>query len=306
MGDSHKAVLDREYAIATAKHFEDSLDLLNELIDYGTMLVPRAFISSPRDLTAICAIFVQLRQFLVHLDGVAILGSTGNCSTATLQLRSLLETSHTLQWLLATDTEAKVHHLYVANLRQRRHWNLIVVPGTGEAARHANAASRVSLSADQHKEIDEEIQRIDTLLGKAPFDVINAKFEPFYQRRGYDQTWHEVYGTSSIRKIGEEIGRLKEYSYIYSPFSGVTHGSDMWKSIEIGDQNIQMNPIRDPHNIPKIAQLAATLALGVYRLILGKYRAGEEENFNRKYVQEWRGRFLKEYQVELLPKDMII
>src|SRR5271165_5299240 len=101
MAESHKAVLDREYAVETAKHFKDSLDLLNDLLDYGTNLIPRAFVSSPRDLKAICIIFVQLRQFLVHLDGVVTLATAGNCATATLQLRSLLETAHTLEWLLA-------------------------------------------------------------------------------------------------------------------------------------------------------------------------------------------------------------
>ena len=34
-GISDKAVLDREYAVETAKHFKDSLDLLNDLLDYG-------------------------------------------------------------------------------------------------------------------------------------------------------------------------------------------------------------------------------------------------------------------------------
>ena len=69
MSDSDKAVLDREYATQTAAHFGDALRLINELVDYGTSLVPLAFTNSPRDLKAICIIFVQLRQFLVHLDG---------------------------------------------------------------------------------------------------------------------------------------------------------------------------------------------------------------------------------------------
>jgi hypothetical protein len=68
MSVSDKAVLDREYATQTAAHFGDALHLINELVDYGTSLVPLAFINSPRDLKAICIIFVQLRQFLVHLE----------------------------------------------------------------------------------------------------------------------------------------------------------------------------------------------------------------------------------------------
>ncbi|HXP45791.1 MAG TPA: DUF5677 domain-containing protein, partial [Terriglobales bacterium] len=292
--ESHKSVLDRGFAVEAAKHFKDALGLLNELIDYGTSLIPRAFVSSPRDLKAICVIFVQLRQFIVHLDGVAILGAAGNCSTANLQLRSLLETSHALEWLLTSDTDSKVNHLYVANLRRRRQWDSILIAGTPEATRHADAARRISLSADQAKEIADEVRRLDDLLSRAPFDAVNARFEPHYSRRGYDAPWYVVYGAPSIRKVAEEIGRLNEYSYIYSPFSGTTHGSDMWKSIVVGDQNVEMNAVREPHDIPRIVQLAATLSFRVYRLILRQYREGEEASFNRKYVQEWRARFMKE------------
>lgn len=306
MTESHKAVLDRKSAIETAKNFKDALELLNELINYGTFLVPRAFRSSPRDLKAICIIFVQLRQFIVHLDGAAILAAAGNCSTANLQLRSLLETSHTLEWLLASDTEAKVNHLYVANLRRRRQWNSIAIAGTPESARHADAASLLSLGQDQLKEIADDIQRIDNLLAKPKFDAINAKFQRTYAKRGYDAPWYEVYGVPSIRKVADEIGRLKEYSYIYASLSGLTHGSDMWKSIVVGHRNVQMNPVREAQNIPKIVQLAATLSFRVYRLILRQYRQGEETNFKRKYLQEWRARFLKGYHIELSSEDIPI
>jgi len=289
-----------------ASHFKDAINLLNELLDYGTNLIPRAYTSSPKDLKAICVIFVQLRQFLEHLDGVATLIASGSPGTANLQLRSLLETSHVMEWLLKNDTEAKVNHLYVANLRQRKHWQSTAIPGTTEAARHATAAAAISLNADQLKEIADEVARIDTLLGQAPFDLINAKFERHYQARNFDEPWYKVYGAASIRKIADELGKLKEYTYIYSPFSGVSHGSDMWKNIVIGDQNIQVNPLRQPQHIPGVVRLAASFALHVYRLVLQEYRAAEEENFSRKYMIEWRTRFFKEYKIELTPKDIVI
>ena len=248
----------------------------------------------------------KLRQFLVHLDGTAVLVTAGNCSTAALQLRSLLETAHTMEWLLRADTDAKVNHLYVANLRQRRHWQSLAVPGTPQAAAHPETAAHFSLDAAQIKDLTDELNRINTILTQPPFDAINAKFEPHYASRGFDEPWYKVYGVSSIRKIAEELGRLKEYQYIYSPFSGVTHGSDMWKSIEMGGQHIEMNPVREPENIAKAVNLAVTFALTVYRLILKEYRHGEEENFARKYASEWRSRFMKQYKVDLTPNVMTI
>jgi len=308
MSEPYKAVLDREYAVQTAQqHFKDAVDLLNELVDYGTNLIPRAFVSSPRDIKAICVIFVQLRQFLEHLDGVAILIAAGNCASANLQLRSLLETSHTMEWLLGNDTEAKVNHLYVANLRQRRHWQSKVIPDTPEATLHAAVAGPIlSVASEDLKEITDEVQRIDTILGKAPFDAINARFVPHYSRRGFDEPWYKVYGAASIRGIADELGKLNEYVCLYSSLSGVTHGSDMWKGIVIGDETIQVNPVRQPQQIAEVARLALSFALRVYSLVLRQYRPGEEENFNRKYLVEWRDRYFKEYKVELVPKYITI
>src|SRR5437899_12999466 len=90
LDDAHKHLLDRDGAIAMAANFQDAIDLVNELVNYGTNLVVRAFASSNRVLKAISVLFVQLRQFLMHLDGVSVLLGSGNCVTAAFQRRSLL------------------------------------------------------------------------------------------------------------------------------------------------------------------------------------------------------------------------
>jgi hypothetical protein len=86
----------------------------------------------------------------------------------------------------------------------------------------------------------------------------------------------------------------------------VTHGSDIWKGVFFGDGKIEVSPLREPQNIPRVVQLAATLAFRVYRLILCEFRSGEEENFDRKYVGEWRQRFWKRYDIQLVPKEIRI
>ena len=313
MNDSYKPILDREYANRMTLHFKDAIDLLNEVLDYGSLLLPRAYVSSPRDIKAICLVLVQLRQFLCHLDGLAILASAGNCSTANLQLRSLLEISHTMEWLLKADTEAKVNHLYVANIRKRRQWQTIAISGMPEAIRHTAAGNRLrlSLTADQLKEINKEVLNIDTILAKPEFSGINAKFGKDYVARGFDKPWYEVYGPPSpkisIRQIAYEIGKLEEYKTIYNPFSGITHGSDMWKNIVFGEKNMWINSLREPQDVPKTTKFAVLLALRVFGMVLQQYRPGEVgEDFARKYRDEWQQRFFKGYSVKITPQDTLI
>ena len=304
--DPHKHLLDRDDAIAMAANFQDAIDLVNELVNYGTNLVVRAFASSHRDLKAICVLFVQLRQFLTHLDGVSVLLATGNCGTADLQLRSLLEGAHLIEWTLAKDIEAKIQHLYVANLRRRREWDNSVISGTLEFAKHFDVTAGLKIAPEDLKGVKEEAARINSILSKAPFDAIDSKFEPNYQKRGFDAPWYKVYSAASIRSVADELGRLKEYTYIYSILSGVTHGGDIWKNVFFGTGRVEISPLRELQHLPRVVQLAATLALRVYQLILSEFRSGEEENFNRKYVNEWRERFLRKYEIQLTPQIMTI
>jgi hypothetical protein len=86
----------------------------------------------------------------------------------------------------------------------------------------------------------------------------------------------------------------------------VTHGSDIWKNIFFATDKIEVSPLREPQNIPRVVQLAATLAFRVFRLIVCEFRSGEEENFDRKYMVEWRERFWKKYDIHLVPKEITI
>jgi hypothetical protein len=41
----------------------------------------------------------------------------------------------------------------------------------------------------------------------------------------------------------------------------------MWKGIVIGDENIQVNPVRQPEQIEQVARLAVSFALRVRALL---------------------------------------
>jgi len=125
-------------------------------------------------------------------------------------------------------------------------------------------------------------------------------------KRHFDRPWYEAYGARSIRQVSKDIGKLLEYEAIYSSLSGVTHGSDMWKSIFFAAGKAKIAPIRGPQHIPNVVQLAVTMAFRVYELILKEFRLGEEENFARKYCDEWRTRFRKKFDVRITPQETVI
>jgi len=71
MNNSYKAILDREYGSQSAQHFKDSVDVLNEVLNYGSQLLPKAIERSPRDVKAVCVILARfLDGFLVLVEDV--------------------------------------------------------------------------------------------------------------------------------------------------------------------------------------------------------------------------------------------
>ena len=291
MSEANKLLLDRESSLKSANDYNFGFNLINDVLDYGTNILPKAFDNSPHDTEALCIIGVLFRQTLVHLDAIATLARAGNCFSANLQCRSLLEIYLTLVWLLKRDTSVKANHLLVANLRRRRQWQSIAIPGTPEAIRHPDEASRFQLDARMRKQIDDEIRHIDRILSDPEYSTINAAFESNYQRNNYDKQWYEVYGISSIRKIAEDIGKLKEYRHFYSSLSEISHGGSIWKNLTLGKEKF-VNPIREPEKIPALANFASSYSFMIFRIILEQYLPKEIDNFNNKYVKEWRTRFL--------------
>jgi len=67
-----------------------------------------------------------------------------------------------------------------------------------------------------------------------------------------------------------------------------------------------INPVRDPQDVPKVRLAAASLALRVYRMILEQYLPSKIADFDLKYANEWKARFLKEYSITISPQDTII
>lgn len=302
MSDSYVALLDRDTSTAEVKeYFQDDLDLLNEFLDYGTYLIPRCFSDSASSIADLCLLFVLFRQYLCHLDGAINNLSQGNAFSAQLQIRSMLEHSFLLEWILKEDTDTKCDYLYVSNLRSRKRTNLICIPGTPELENFP-LRSEIESSADLN--IDAYVadnKGIDEILSKVPYSEINARFEPFFKKRGYDNTWHKIYLNKSIRGIANDIGKINLYTYFYSMMSGISHGSDIWKSVQMGCGKVEVMNLRELEDIPNALGIMKPTILETFRLMLSRYRPSEIENFNRKYETEWQTRFLKRYSINSTP-----
>jgi hypothetical protein len=111
MADANQAILDRESAVKQIQEkFSDEIQLLQEIVDYGTHLVPSAFGSSSRQLQDIIATSVLLKHMVEMLDAFQILIAQSAVQPASLQARSIFESAWYLDFILMEDPERRAQY----------------------------------------------------------------------------------------------------------------------------------------------------------------------------------------------------
>jgi hypothetical protein len=125
--DPHKGLLDDESASKIAsEQLKPWTNLLRDLANYGSNLIPRAYSSSGKTLGDVVVIGILLRQVVAMIDAIEILLGRSAVHAATLQLSALFEASVYIEWMLAGDRETKAAYYYVHNLLRLRLWAMRV------------------------------------------------------------------------------------------------------------------------------------------------------------------------------------
>lgn len=292
---ANKGILDRHKGQEDAEKFRPYLDLLKEIVDYGTNLILRTFFTSKRDLSAAIISGVFLKQGVALIDSIEILLSQGTVFGAILPVRALFEVTLCTEWLLAADTERRAKQYYVCYLREELEWAKRGIPGTEENKTFNKILDLLPpikakvVSEESVGKAKKQVEVINKILSQVGFDSINKEFERL--RRKYDPPWYQPWGVNSLKDMAERLGRNAEYQILYSFFSGIAHGENLKIQVELKKEKITFEPIRHLKEIDDVLRNTIALALRLYQKILEYFRPEELPNFSRKYVEEWRERF---------------
>ena len=300
--EPHNILLDRDlYAVFIKENFSETTDLLEELVNYGSNLIPRCFESSEKKLHDTVIILNFLKQAVALLDSIHILASRGSTAPCFLCLRSLFEISTYLEWIFEKDTEKRGSLYFVWDLRRKLRWTLSIKPGTREHEAHKQHMSDAGVAAIppgvDAKLVDAQIALLNAKLSVPECASINQEFERI--KSGLtDKEWYAPAGVSKFREMAKAVKREGEYKVLYSSFSAITHGLALDQQIRFSKGRVIFEPIRNMIKLDEIFRHTLNFALRIYRSTLTHYRPGEVENLDRKYLGEWRERFLSVKSVE--------
>jgi hypothetical protein len=296
----YKALLNREEAIRLASEIYGSqLDVLVDMVNYGSNLIPRAYHSSAKGITEVVVIGVLLKQIVAMLDAVEVIARQGISYAALLQTRAAFEASLYIDWILSTDSDNRAKHYLVANLREERQWAKQAIPGTTEqrdfVARFQSLSPDLPTTlSDLETDAKNHLAEVDSLLGRADFKPIDAAFEQCRKtsRKKYDPEWYKVLGKQSIGQIAKEVGRMPEYEIFYSRGSDVTHSGlykDHVKFIRGGFRFKLIRHLSDSHDL---LLCIMGIAIHTFGRVIDTYRPGEAPALSKKYVEDWRQAYL--------------
>ncbi|SRR5579884_1483978 len=289
-----KGLLDRERVLSDVKeHLTPWLRLVEDLVNYGTNLVPRCMPSSDRKLKDMVLLPILLRQTVAMLDGIQVLLSNGAVQTANLQLRALLEAAIYVKWILAGDSERKANYYYVHNLRRRQKWALRTEAGPSGTSDFERTMANfgIHITDEMKAKAKKENQEIDRALG-SKYAAINKDFRDLRKKRHGEPPWYSPLGPKNLAEMARDVGWEPLYILVYSIASGLMRSSSYEEHVRIEPETVMLQPIRYLENFGSVFLFSVSIALDLYRRVLEEYRPGELTTFSRKYVEKWQKQYL--------------
>jgi hypothetical protein len=303
-------VYDTLNAEVAAKHLEAHVKLLGELASYGSNLLVRCFGDRSNKLEDIIILSCLFRQHLVHLDAIYVLLSRGCVYASYIHLRAMIEEQISLQWMLKSDTAYRAKCLYVWNLRKRKRINKrtdsTTPEGIGFAAKIKQYSDTVAaLQTDaMASEANKQNADIDAILKDTELAKIDRQFEALRNptkgpKRDFDKEWFTPAGISSIAKMARDVDLEPLYYIFYDRYSEVMHSSGFFEHLHVDEDGASIEQIRSPEDFDGVLKMAYNCAFAFHRLIIERYRPGEDVNFSLKYMQEWRDRAMQVPKIEI-------
>jgi hypothetical protein len=292
--DAHNGILDRNlFRELIRVPFGPQMELLDQLVNYGTNLIPRCYESSVKGIPDAVTIGSFLKHAVTVLDAISILAKEGATWSCLPHLRSLFEIDLYLRWVFKEDFERRTTAYFVWELRRKRYWLRCYLHGTPEQLAHTEhmKGSLGENIAPPHSqaELAKAIAHEDKRLDAVEVAAINSMFDRMAKNSGNDLEWFAPFGPRSIRALAESLGEGGNYKVFYSHFSNVSHGLSFPQQLHFkaSERQLIFDHIRTVDSLDQVLRLTFTFTIKIYREVLAHYRHGELDAFSRKYSGEW-------------------
>jgi hypothetical protein len=246
-------------------------------------------------MAEVIAIGVHLKQMV---DAVEVLLSAGCGHAAFLPARTAFEASVYADWIMESDSDRRATRYLVGNYRDERLWAVRATLGTIEEKAMSQVTALLGFNVHSNRpalatEAAKHLVEVNRVLSQASLKAIDQEFDAARGKRKKrrDVEWYELDGLASIRQVAEKVGRLPEYTFLYSKGSQVTHTGSYKDQIRFKKGEVRFLPVRHVADVNMLLNSVCSSVFASYRKILERYRPGEVSAFGKKYLEDWREPF---------------
>jgi hypothetical protein len=291
-----QSILDRPLSkVAASDVIEVASPLLQELVNYGTNALARCASTVSGGVDENIAVLTLYRHVIEMTDGIEVLVSQCCPDPTVLLLRSSFEALLSIEYILETEEEYVRRSL--AWLVGHIHNELDLCDRLDDSTTKGRQFRRsvesdktipsIAISHICGKPVKGLRDSLRSFLKKPHVEVIEDEFA------GYDRPppWYHVFGgPANLCDLAKFVERGGQYEFLYRLWSETVHAqsaSPLLQQDESGQQVIQR--LRDPTTLASVASFGASFMLSATRLVLGRFRPGED--LSRWYKREVRGRY---------------
>ena len=295
--NAHPDLLRREEIKQQVKqNFEDQINLLEDLVNYGTQLLIRCLPKNKIEFEDSIIIGVLFKHSLMLLDSVHILIKHGSILSSQLPARGLFETLLYIEWLLKDDTKLRckrylVHYYLLHKMEAKLFISKLNSSKIFENS-YKRTAAKLSYDPDKSEDIaNEMILKIEDMLNSEKFINIKLEFENYKKENHRHANWYSINGPSNLCDLAEKLDRGINYFIHYRHLSRIMHAMVHEEQLDINKNTLRLKPIRNLTQIDKVISASINFILNIYVVIIKNYRPDELRTFGKKYIEKWRERY---------------
>jgi hypothetical protein len=294
-----ESLLYRELAQVAAKDIiEIASPLLQELVNYATNAFARCATSTSGREDEDSAVLTLYLHIIEMTDGVEVLVSQSCPVPAKPLLRSSLEALLSIKYILEADYVRRSLCWLVEYAHKRLAFYESIDPSTdrGKAfqkpLRDHEYEAMQNVPLPPQAEVQKRITNWQDFLVKPHIQPIEAEFQRCKKEHKRRPNWYELFGgPRGLIGLSRHLKREVDYEVFYRHWSSIAHAQDVSRFITVtAEGEAAIRGLRDPSEIKEVTRHAALYILEATRLVLRKFRPGED--IGRWYTDEVRERFL--------------
>lgn len=283
--DAHQQILDRDHMVVITHEIRRLVSpLLQELVNQSTNAVVRCSVSSTHGVNVDIPPIMLYLHIIELTDAIEVLFSRSCVQPSVLLLRSVFEALLQLEYMLSDDFPRRSLSWLVCDVHQRvQQYELL--DSTTQRGREfevsmGNDEVFRSLDFTQYAgESRRSIERITGFLQREEIVPIENEYERMCTLLRRPPAPYALFdGPRDIRSLAQALSRPAQYDSLYRFWSRAVHGGD-WRRFAAGRDDagrVEIWPLRNPAEIRNFALIASHFVMEATRLVVNKYRPGED------------------------------